>query len=440
VNKDGFSDVPRLNYLTLHPKFYHYFKNEGILVIGLSGVHEKRSGGDMLVLGNRADSIHRYFETDETYRSSVDADYSITAKNKDIFRLKTSAGYLDKRTATSAYLFSGKQYTLFSEASYLIPREHYDLVFGANFISDLYHTDKDLPAYIRSIRNNTAGVFIQHTWRIKKKLIIETGLRADRHDRFGTFILPRLALLYKINKQFSTRANAGLGYKVPNPFSKQFEEYDPTRIFPIDDSVNAERSIGAGYEFIFKKVFESGPSIFVDQSFFYNEVTGPVIPVLNFNGEVHFQNAAKPVVSYGSDTYVRISVEPFEIYLGYTYTHAEQQYDTVITTMPLYPAHRFATTAAYEPNERWRLGIEASYFGSQYTPDGNKKPGYLFMAAMIGRNINNISIVLNCENLLDFRQQNTEAVVLPPYSSPVFRPLWAPIDGRVVNLSVRLKF
>ena len=156
-------------------------------------------------------------------------------------------------------------------------------------------------------------------------------------------------------------------------------------------------------------------------------------------GDIYFINASKPMMTGGSDTYVRVRKEPFEIYLGYTYTHAERLYDTIEKTMPLFPAHRFATVFSYDIEGKWRLGLESSYFGSQFTPDGTKKPGYLFVAAMIGRQIGNISIVLNCENLLDYRQSKVEQTVLPPTSSPSFKTLWAPIDGRVINLSIRVK-
>ena len=180
--------------------------------------------------------------------------------------------------------------------------------------------------------------------------------------------------------------------------------------------------------------------IYVDQSFFYTIVNQPIIPIENNYSEVHYINAAKPITSAGSDTYLRITKDPFEIYLGYTFTDAKQLYDTVITTMPLYPKNRFATVLSYSIQDKWKFGIESSYFGSQYTPDGNKKPSYLFMAVMAGRKIGNINIVLNCENLLYYRQNKIEQVVTGPYSNPVFKTLWAPIDGRVINLSVRVKF
>ena len=62
------------------------------------------------------------------------------------------------------------------------------------------------------------------------------------------------------------------------------------------------------------------------------------------------------------------------------------------------------------------------------------------MAAMIEHRFGeHFSVVLNGENLLDYRQSKEEALFTGSISDPQFKPLWAPIDGRVINLSVRLK-
>jgi len=67
-------------------------------------------------------------------------------------------------------------------------------------------------------------------------------------------------------------------------------------------------------------------------------------------------------------------------------------------------------------------------------------PGYFFMAAMLQYNIGeHISIVLNAENLLDYRMSRVESLYTGSISNPQFKPLWAPIDGRVINLSLRWK-
>jgi outer membrane receptor for ferrienterochelin and colicins len=155
---------------------------------------------------------------------------------------------------------------------------------------------------------------------------------------------------------------------------------------------------------------------------------------------VFFMNENKPVMSKGFDTYVQWDVNGWEIYAGYTFTIAERKYLQQNQFVPLTPKSRFATVLARELSEKFRFGVEGSYSGSQYRYNATKTPGYLFLAAMIGYNANShISLVLNCENLLDYRQSKHEALYAGSISNPQFKPLWAPIDGRAVNFSIRLK-
>lgn len=68
-------------------------------------------------------------------------------------------------------------------------------------------------------------------------------------------------------------------------------------------------------------------------------------------------------------------------------------------------------------------------------------PRYLFIVAMVGYNVtSHINLVLNCgNNLLDYRQSKHETLFEGSLINPQFNPLWAPIDGSVINLKLRLK-
>jgi hypothetical protein len=59
---------------------------------------------------------------------------------------------------------------------------------------------------------------------------------------------------------------------------------------------------------------------------------------------------------------------------------------------------------------------------------------------MIRFNQGKFSWVLNAENILDYRQNKNNSIALPPYSNPSFQEIWAPLDGRVINLSMMIKW
>jgi hypothetical protein len=129
-----------------------------------------------------------------------------------------------------------------------------------------------------------------------------------------------------------------------------------------------------------------------------------------------------------------------EAYLGYTFADARRNYDPVNPYIELSARNKFASVISYVFYPRLRACIEAAYTGRQYLQNGTTTPSYPFIAGMVRYDIGHFSFVLNCENLFDYRQTRKEEIVIPPFTNPGFRQIWAPIDGRVANLSIRVKF
>ncbi len=73
-----------------------------------------------------------------------------------------------------------------------------------------------------------------------------------------------------------------------------------------------------------------------------------------------------------------------------------------------------------------------------YVYDNRRVANIWFMAAMVERKFKEGSIVLNCENLLDQRQSKFEPLVEGTMTQPLFNPVWGPLEGRVINLSIKI--
>ena len=236
------------------------------------------------------------------------------------------------------------------------------------------------------------------------------------------------------------RAGFGMGYKTPNPLTTQIKDYNIYSLLPIAAGVNAEKSYGGNFELNYKKEFGEGNSFFINQAFFITQVQRPVVAAEDAGGNLSFYNEQKNITTKGSDTYIQAAINHWEIYLGYTYTNAQRNYLEQNKFVLFTPRHRAAAVVSYEIEGKWRFGIEASYTGYQYREDFSKTPGYVFMAAMIMKNLGpRFTLVLNCENVLDERQSKYETLYTGSIANPQFKTLWAPIDGRVANLSLRFQ-
>ena len=436
VNKDGFSDLPDTKSFFFHPTLFIYPDKKNLIYIGYNGVFEKRKGGDMLVLKNRKDNQHQYFVSNKSSRHTIDADWENKINEKDRFIVKGTTSWFDRNIETNVFGMKATQLSYFTEASYLKKWDNNDLVAGVNFTGEKFRKKLPDSTKINNYNNSTLGFFIQDDWRISSKFIVQSGLRTDHHNQYGNFVLPRISLLYKISSHFTTRLGGGLGYKIPSAFSSEIDERDYLHLLPLQN-IKAERSVGANWDLNYHQKINDW-DLTVNQALFTNRINDPLIATTG-GGFISYSNAEKPITTKGYETYIQVLHDELEIYFGYIFTSAKRLYNTAQPNLDLIAKNKFATIVAYEFSHHFRGGIESAYTGKQFLDDGSRTQGYLFMAAMMRYDYKKFSFVLNCENLLDYRQTKKENIIIPPAYNPQFKQLWAPIDGRVVNFSVRIK-
>ncbi|PQJ12279.1 TonB-dependent receptor [Flavipsychrobacter stenotrophus] len=439
VDGEGFSDVPQAKSLLLHPKLFFYPSDKTIISIGYSGTFDKRLGGDMVVLAGQPDTLHQYEEHNTSGRHS--GEYSIDHFYKSGARLtiKGLFSYFRKISSGSEHNIEGWQQSYYSEAALFKPYKHSELVLGTNIVGDQYRTLTTDSTLIHKFVNFTAGAFGQYTMHLTKNTTLEGGLRIDNHAKYGLFILPRAAFFQHINEHFGLRAGFGIGYKTPNPLAQQDIEYEPRYIAPVGDNIKAEISYGYNLEGNYKHDWDKDHSLFINHAFFLTQINNPTYLVYKAVDTISLINRNQPVLTMGFDTYVKLVLKKWELYGGYTFTNAVNKWQSN-APVPLTPRNRLAFVLVKEIEEDWRLGLEGSYTGSQYRYTGDKTPGYMFIALIAQYKLGmHVYIVANCENLLDYRMSKVEALYSGSISNPTFKPLWAPIDGRVVNVSVRWK-
>jgi outer membrane receptor for ferrienterochelin and colicins len=447
VDKDGFSDVAQARVFNFHPKLFFYINPTTELNVSYTGVFDTRLGGDMIALNEmftlnvKPTGDHLFFEQNKTNRHSVDAIFNKKMGKNGLFQIKTAYSLFDKGLKKAGFNFTGNQSNVYSEISYNQTQAKDNTVFGVNFLRDEFKKGQTDTLKIQNFNNATFGVFLQNNHKFADdKLTLESGIRLDKHNRYGWFMLPSVAALYKITDAFSLRAGFGLGYKSPNILAVTTNEYDVRQLKMPAAGLKAEKSIGGNIEWNWHKIIGEEASLYMNQSFFMTNVDNPTELVLGTEGYATLKNFTKPLVTKGIDNYVRLHIDAWEIYFGYTFTSPKKTYDTQQPYLTLTPAHRLASTLVYEIEGKWRFGIEASFNGKQYRDDGTKTPAYTFMAAMVNRHFKHFDVVLNGENLLDIRQSKFEKVVIPPLSNPTFKQLYAPLDGRVLNASCFVHF
>ena len=437
VNKDGFSDVPDLKSFFFHPKLFLYPNEKNTLTLEYDGTFEDRNGGDMQVLHKTKDNVHQFFIQNRSFRNSIAGTWENKLNKTSQLNFKGLLGFFNRDIITNVFGMKATQQTFFTELSYLKKWNKHTLVSGINISGENF--DKKLPdsSLINPYSNHTLGVFIQDDWKITSKLTAQAGLRFDYNDAYEPVVLPRVSLLYKFNHHFTSRLGGGMGYKAPSVFNNDIDERE-LRNHNLAADILTEKSLGANWDVNYKQSFDKW-NITINQMFYVTQINRPVIAENN-NINYRYINAAKPLNTKGFETYVAIKHNDLSMYLGYTYTNAKQVYNITMPFVPLSAKSKFAAVISNEFSSRFRACIEASYTGKQYLDDGSQTPGYFIAAAMVRYDIKKLSLVLNCENIFDYRQTRKENIVYGNISNPLFKQIWAPVDGRVVNLSAKISW
>jgi outer membrane receptor for ferrienterochelin and colicins len=440
VNKDGFADVPELNSTIIHPRLFYYINKQSQLDAGYAYTYEDRRGGDIKVLNNQADAVHSYLEKNISNRHTADVHYRNDIDSLNRLTIKGSLSNYRLNNNDDGFNFKGNQLLSYFEASDYIKAANNDLVAGINYTGEYFHKLQSDPTPLTDYTYHTLGLFAQDGWHINSKLLAEGGLRADHHNRYGWFVLPRIALLYKPATNLSVRLSSGLGYKAPNIFIPETLAGSYSNLLPASNQLNSERSVGVNFDANYHLQLSDEATLDIDQALYYTRINNPLIPVINADNMVSLDNAAYRINSAGTDTYIRLKVDELELYFGYNHTVSKEARTSQTIYLPFSPQNKFSTTIAYEIGGQWRFGIEGSLETNQYIYNNQRVRNFPFLAAMAERKFgSHISLVVNCENVNDFRQSRYESLYTGTITHPLFRPVWAPVDGRVINIALRVK-
>jgi iron complex outermembrane receptor protein len=433
------SAIPKFERFTFNPRFFVYPKENTTISFGVNTAFENRIGGDMHYIKNKNEAGHSYFEKNKTSRVSTQFSFDHIFGNHEHFVLKNSVSYFNRKLTTPGYTFDGTQYSTFTEASYANHGDKLEWIAGANLWTDQFE-EKMLNANPeRDYNLNTFGAFAQNTWKAAEWLHFETGLRADYVMDYGLAFLPRISALLKISPAFTSRIGGGMGYKAPTIFTEESERVQYQGVFAIDKDKNRlEHSYGGNWDLNYQTtLFNDQLSLSLNQLFFYTYITKPLILKPAGNAGYRFENISGHIDTRGTETNLKLGYSDFKLFLGYTFTDARIDENNVHRQNYLTPKHRINSVLFYEVEEKWKAGLEAYYFSKQQLSDGRTGQEYVILGFMVERLWERFSIYINFENFMDARQTRFDNIYTGSITNPVFRDIYAPLDGFVFNGGIK---
>jgi outer membrane receptor for ferrienterochelin and colicins len=439
-DKDGFSNIPRSRTFSVNPRFYYYINPDSEFNFGLNTTFDNRTGGDMEVIRGNADEIHTFSERNSSLRYATNMLYRTSNEIRTIVG-KNSVSYFDRELNIPGYRYNGLQLSSFSEILYhLHQNESSEWQFGANYYFEGFKekTTDTIPS--RDYNHSTLGGFIQNTTDLNNWFTFEGGLRTDYSFEYGSFILPRIAILLKASNKFTVRIGGAMGYKLPTIFTEESEKLYFRGIAPLSPSlVRPETSIGANLDLNYKTSLFGKMTFAINQMFFLTRLKNAlVLKDTASEAGYHFESADGNMLSTGFETNMKLTCGNVKFYANYAFIYTELQYDNINNQKPLTPKHNAGFVWMYEIEDKWSVGYELYYTGSQFDEMYDTKPDYWIMGFMVMKYFRNLSLFINFENFTNVIQSDYEPLVLPPYSHPTFPDIWAPSDGFIFNAGFKL--
>lgn len=441
VDDDDFTELPRTNSFQLSPRLFFYFDDKTRLTVGNSTSRQRREGGDVFVIRDRADGFHQYFESNDSFRNVTTLQFERGLSGGRSLVARQSLAFFNREIEIPDYLFEGEQLNSYTDVSYFHPAGKHALVFGFNAAYDRFREGRRSSSpFARDESRRTLGGYAQDSFNVNAKLSLEAGFRLDHVKHYGTFPLPRVSALYRFNDKLSSRFTVGFGYKAPSIFTEEAETLLFRNVLPIGNSLKAEHSRGGTFDVNYRNTFGEKFSYALNQMFFYTEIEDPLVLLSNSNGFFSFTNAKRPVRSNGFETNVRASYDFVKLFAGYTFTNAKARYLTGDQILPLTPKSKINSALLFEKERNFKAGFEAYYTSSQFLTNRFKTNPFWVLGIFGEKTFGSYSLFLNAENITDTRQSRLGTVVFPPHQNPTFAEIYTHTEGRVFNGGVKVKF
>lgn len=446
---DKFTETPRLDRYTFSPQLYFDISKKATLNMGATYTHENRLGGALPYLEGKTDTTYSYFEKNNSghFSSNFKFVYDFGA-NSGKLTLRNSFNLFDRNLTLPFYHFQGRQLASVSEINYRLLKDKHDVVVGFDFRTDKFMESPDSSPVKRNYNFRTLGLFSQYLYHVNANTALEVGLRFDYFNFKQVFVLPHLAALHKWNNVFSTRVNFGMGYKLPTIFQDESEEARFINVAPIASAVKPEFSVGGTLDLKVKFPSAKGFNVTISQLYFVTHIFQPVLASTDSvpncpNGEcngISYNNAQGYIQSLGVENGLYMSYRGISASIVYTLTDNHRRINQVQGINPLTSKHIISILAGYEI-KNFFIGLDCYYYSPVRLANGATGKRIWEIGINTQYAFRYLILFANFENIANIRQTSYGPVVFPnpTYARPQFSQIYGPLEGRLLNIGVKVR-
>lgn len=395
ANDDGFSEIPKLNNLNFGLNSFYNFNDRKKITAEFTTIKELRRGGDQMEL-----PAHQTLITEEIKSNVVGGaltyDYYTQNDNNKISIYSNS-----QKTESNNYYGTNQDpdgYGLTKDFTFLTGLQH-DVKFNQFLGGRLKLTSGVEYNYNKITENrrnalidffkqesNTASIYTQADWKIRKNLKLLTGVRGEYFDANTTkeslFILnPRMSILYNITEDFSFRTGYSQGFRAPQFFSEDVHSeiiVGETRNVMLSSNIKEEKSHSfiASVEYSHKN---NDQQFLVTLEGFYTQINNPFIyedrgtdvngllVKEKINGDKATVNGFNLEVKYSPNA--KFSAQLSGTAQNSYYANYYEPENGIVTNKILRTPQIYGNAMInFKPTKKWELNLNSVLTGTMYTP------------------------------------------------------------------------
>jgi iron complex outermembrane receptor protein len=237
----------------------------------------------------------------------------------------------------------------------------------------------------------------------------------------------------------SARLGGGMGYRTPTVFTDRAEMVFYKNVLPVDvNKIDAEKSIGGNFDVTYKTpVLNKQGSLCINQLVFYTRINDPVeLDTTSAPYEYGIQDGFYD--TRGTEINIQLKYRHTTWAIGYTYADSRQHFNGMVSDLRLSAKHRIKGLFIYEVKNNFRAGFETYFTGRQLLSDGSKSDSYWICGILFEKMWKHVSVFANVENILNVRQSKYEKIYTGTLTEPTFKDIYAPLDGVVANVGLKV--
>ena len=435
VDNDGWANIPGYERWTFRPRLFWQGANGAKAFLTVGALTEQRRGG---TLPGRVAPDGSAFPQDQRSRL-LDAGLNVQAPIEGVgtLYLRASGVTQTHRHTFESVVENDRHRTLLTEASLGGGNDSTTWLAGAAYQVDSYRS-RAFPAFDYTYR--VPALFAQVEQKLLLDLTLAGSARLDDHSEYGTRVSPRLSMLFKPGP-WTVRASLGRGFYAPTPFIEEVEAAGLSRIEP-PGGLRAETADTASIDFGYARgPIEASLTLFgsnIDHAVQLRDVSATRAELVNADGVTRTR---------GAELLLRYRWDAITFTGSFVRTDAREPNPdgSDRRRVPLTPRNTAGLTAVWEKHGRGRIGLEAYYTGRQALEDNpyrTRSRPFVELGAMGELTLGRVSLFINAENLLNFRQTRYDPLLLPRRAPDGAWTVdaWGPLDGRTINGGLRIKF